>query len=270
VIVLWPVVLVTSAMLRTDNRAMNDHSELISFYEEAYSQDPSSAPKYASWRSLGAIGKADHVRTLCARVGLAPQSTLEVGCGDGAVLCELHKHGFGGLLHGVEISAAAVRIAATRPQIDSVTLYDGVRLLAGDGQYELGVLSHVLEHVLDPAGLLQEVARACRSVVVEVPLEDNLSARRHSKREHAREIGHLRRLSRDRILAIVDDAGLRIAAELDDPLPLEVHRFFADTALQRAGASAKWALRGAIHRSSPAFARRLFSLHYACLCLPER
>src|ERR1700689_401124 len=139
---------------------------------------------------------ADHVIALCAWRGVRPLSTLEVGCGDGALLCELARRGFGGRLSGVEITDAAVEIARGRPEIDSVALYDGLHVPAPDGAYDLGVLSHVLEQVPEPAALLTEVARACRAVVVEVPLEANLSARRAGKREHALEVGHLQRLDR--------------------------------------------------------------------------
>jgi hypothetical protein len=102
-----------------------------------------------------------------------------------------------------------------------------------------------------------------------VPLEQNISAKRASKREHADEVGHLQRLSREGARLIVARAGLSIVAELEDPLPLEVHRFFATDAASRATASAKWAVRAGMHRVAPAAARRLFSVHYACLCLPD-
>ncbi|HZL48246.1 MAG TPA: class I SAM-dependent methyltransferase [Solirubrobacteraceae bacterium] len=249
---------------------MGDAEELVKFYDEGYTQDPSEAALYARWRALGAVGKADHVLELCTRAGVRPRSTLEVGCGDGALLCELHRRGFGGRLRGVEITAAAVEIARARPQIDAVELYDGSRLEVPDGTYELGILSHVLEHVPDPPALLAEVARACRVVLVEVPLEENISAKRAAKREHAEEVGHLQRLSRDGARLIVARAGLRVAGELEDPLPLAVHRFFAGTTPSaRAAATTKWALRAGLHRLAPSTARRLFTVHYACLCLPD-
>jgi SAM-dependent methyltransferase len=238
------------------------------FYEESYSADPTSAALYGRWRALGAIGKADHVLTLAARGGISPRSTLDVGCGDGALLCELRRRGFGGRLSGVEITDAAVAIARERVEIDSVARFDGVNLAEGDAAYDLGILSHVLEHVPDPPALLAEVARVCRSVVVEVPLEANLSARRSAKREHAAEVGHLQRLDRAAARAIVQRAGLDIACELEDPLPLSVQRFFASSAPARAAASVKWALRSSLHRLAPAPARRLFTVHYACLCRP--
>jgi SAM-dependent methyltransferase len=252
---------------------VQDAEELVRFYDEGYTRDPAEAARYARWRALGAVGKADHVLELCSRAGLwaggHPINTLEVGCGDGALLSELHRRSFGGRLTGVEITQAAVDIARERPEIDSVELYDGSNLEVTDGTYELGILSHVLEHVPDPPALLAEVARACRAVVVEVPLEQNISAKRASKREHADEVGHLQRLDRSAARELVAQAGLSIAGELEDPLPLEVHRFFAATRGARLVGTSKWALRSGIHRTAPAVARRLFSVHYACLCLPE-
>ncbi len=242
-------------------------AELTRFYEQAYTTDPQRSSEYARWRALGALGKADHVIELCRRAGVAPASTLEVGCGDGALLCELGRRGFGGRLSGVEISDAAVAIARERPQIDSVTRYDGEHLADRDAAYDLGVLSHVLEHVPDPPALLGEVARACTTVVVEVPLEANLSARRASKREHAAQVGHLQRLDRDGARQIVAGAGLRLVAELEDALPLSVHRFFAAGLRASAQGTAKWALRRSLHGAAPSLARRLFTVHYACLCV---
>jgi len=243
----------------------------VRFYDGAYSRHGEQAALYSRWRALGAVGKADHVLALCARAdawaGGRPISTLEVGCGDGALLSELRRRGFGGRLAGVEITQSAVAIAAARDEIHSVELYDGRRLPYGDRAYELGVLSHVLEHVPDPPALLRETARVCRAVVLEVPLEANLSARRAGKRQHAHEVGHLQRLDRAGARAVVAEAGLLVVAELEDPLPLAVHRFFARTRRQRARATAKWALRSGLHRLAPAFARALFTVHYACLCL---
>lgn len=247
---------------------MEDSPDLVRFYGRAYSQPPADAARYSRWRALGALGKADHVVALCARCGLRPASALEVGCGDGSLLSELHRRGFAGRLAGVEIAEQAVAIARARPGIASVELYDGVHLPFAERAFDLGILSHVLEHVPDPAALLSEVARVCAAVIVEVPLEANWSARRAGKREHAVEVGHLQRLDRQSARETVARAGLVIAAELEDALPLRVHTFFADTPTRRAAARSKWALRSAVHRLAPPLARRAFTLHYACLCLP--
>jgi SAM-dependent methyltransferase len=246
---------------------MEDSAAFVRFYDAAYTHEPAAAARYARWRALGALGKADHVAALCALAGVTPASTLEVGCGDGALLCELHRRGFGGRLSGLEITEAAVEIARSRPQIGSVELYDGLHIPARDGEYELGVLSHVLEHVPDPVALLSDVARACTAVLVEVPLEANRSARRASKRAHAAEVGHVQRLDRRAIREIVARAGLSIAAELEDALPLRAHRFFAESPRTHAVATVKWAVRAGAHRVAPSLARRAFTVHYACLCV---
>jgi len=246
---------------------VNDTFELAGFYERSYSQDPERAALFSRWRALSAVGKADHVISLCAAASLAPASVLDVGCGDGALLSELHRRGFGGVMAGVEITQAAVDIAAQREEIGAVSLYDGRNLPFAPGAFELGVLSHVLEHVTEPAALLAEVARVCGAVVCEVPLEANWSARRGDRRAIAAEVGHLQRLSRAGARRIVADAGLQLAAELEDPLPAEVHRFFAGSARQRAAGTAKWALRNSLHTLAPPLARRSFTLHYACLAL---
>jgi SAM-dependent methyltransferase len=247
---------------------VSDSSSLVRFYEAAYSQTPAQAGVYARWRAISAKGKADHVLALCAGSGVSPASTLDVGCGDGALLSELDRRGFGGRLAGVEISEAAVSIARDRPGLDAISLYDGENLPFSERQFDLGILSHVLEHVPDPPALLAEVARCCEAVLVEVPLEANLSARRAGKREHAAEVGHLQRLNRDAAREIVQLAGLSVVGELEDALPLEVQRFFASSSRARLKATTKWAVRTGLHRLAPSAARRLFTVHYACLCRP--
>jgi SAM-dependent methyltransferase len=247
---------------------VEDSAGLARFYEHAYSLQGPQADRSARWRALSALGKADHVVELCRRAGLAPVSTLDVGCGDGALLAELSRRGFGGRRHGVEISAAAAQIARGPLGDDAVEVFDGGSLPMADGSYELGILSHVLEHVPEPASLLAETARVCRAVVFEVPLEANISAGRPAKRAHAVEIGHLHRLGRSDARAIAATAGLEIAAELQDPLPLAVHRFFATGTRARALALAKWGARAGADRVAPPLARRLFTVHYACLLVP--
>ncbi len=80
----------------------------------------------------------------------------------------------------------------------------------------------------------------------------------------------MQRLSRAAMRGIVAQAELQVIDELDDPLPRRVHMFFADTLRARLAANAKWLIRSTVHRASPAAARHLFTLHYACLCLPRQ
>jgi len=229
-------------------------TDLAQFYDDAYSHSGAEGEKWARWRALSARGKADHVVTLRPA---SPAVVCEVGCGDGALLAQLAGRGYGGEHVGYEVSPEAARIAAQRPEL-RVAQFDGERLPEADGAFELGILSHVLEHVPDPVALLRETARVCREVVVEVPLEDNLSARRPAKVAEAQRIGHIQRFARADVHRIAAAAGLRVERELSDALPLEVHRFHG-------GGRAKWAVRAGTLRVAPPLARRLFTVHHAAL-----
>src|SRR5215213_8752704 len=247
---------------------MTTAHDLGQFYDESYRRAGAEGDRHLRWRQLSARGKADHAIALCDRAGLEPRTLAEIGCGDGALLAELGARGLAAELHGFEVSEEAAQIARTRgaPGLTGVTVYDGERLPADDGAYDVAVLSHVLEHVPHPVALLREARRVARVVILEVPIEANLSARRGSKRAGAAEIGHLQTLDRAAVRASVAAAGLQVREELLDPLPVEVHTFFAATARDRARATVKAAIRRALFNVSPRLAERAFTLHYACLC----
>ena len=63
-------------------------------------------------------GGARHGAGAADRPDERPGVVAEVGCGDGAVLGELGRRGFGTTRVGFEIAASAVGIAAERPEID--------------------------------------------------------------------------------------------------------------------------------------------------------
>ncbi len=152
---------------------------LAAFYEKGYTvTDPAEAERLGRWRALGARNKSANVMALCRRAGLSPRTVVEIGCGDGALLQALAEHGLAERFDGFELSAPAAEFAAGRgiPGAGRIEAYDGERVPAGDAEYDLAVVSHVLEHVPEPAALLAEAARVATHVIVEVPLEDNQSA----------------------------------------------------------------------------------------------
>ncbi len=232
------------------------------FYTAGYAlADAAEGERMGRWRALGARTKAAHAFTLCARAGLAPTTLVEIGCGDGALLAELSR--LAAVVDGFELSPTAIELARGRriPGARRLEAYDGARIPAADGAYDLAVLSHVLEHVPDPAPLLAEAARVGRAVLVEVPLEGNRSAARPAKRAEAERIGHLHRFDRAQMHALLAGAGLTPVAELSDPLPYAHHAFFGSPV--RSGV--KWAVRAAAWRAAPRRAETLFTVHYAVL-----
>lgn len=234
--------------------------EIRAFYERGYSQT-ADQEWFARWRQLGAVGKAEHIVKLAG--GLAPRSILEVGCGDGAVLAELGRRGIGERRVGIEIVEQAVELAAARPEIADARVYDGRHIPARDGEYDLAVATHVLEHVPRPSELLREMTRVARAVVIEVPLEHNLSAHRPAAVALSQAAGHLHRFARRDIRRLIVDVGWRVRAELLDPLPLAIHTFHG----ARARGYAKWLIRSAV-ATVPPLGERLITLHYALLASP--
>jgi SAM-dependent methyltransferase len=237
------------------------------FYTAGYSLEHDEGMKMGRWRALGARTKAAHARTLSARAGVAPRRVVEIGCGDGSLLLALAEAWPHATFDGFELSPPAIEIARGRgiPRAGRLEAYDGERVPADDRAYDLAVLSHVLEHVPDPAPLLREAARVADRVLVEVPLEDNRSAARPAKRAEAARIGHLHALNRGHVRDWIDGAGLQVAGELSDPLPREHHAFFAGSAKGRAAAAAKWAVRATAWKAAPLRAERFFTVHYAVL-----
>ena len=103
-------------------------------------------------------------------------------------------------------------------------MFDGLEVPAEDGAYDLAVLSHVLEHVPEPMTLLREAARVAPAVLVEVPLEDNRSARRDEKRAEAARIGHVQFFKRADVHALLRVAGLTRGRGALRPPPLRPPR----------------------------------------------
>jgi SAM-dependent methyltransferase len=236
--------------------------DLTAFYEAGYDvADAAEAERLGRWRALGARTKAGHVVELCSRVELRPGTLVDIGCGDGSVLAALA--GWVPVMDGFELSPRAVGFARARgiEGVRRIESYDGVRVPAGDGAYDLAVLSHVLEHVPDPLVMLREAARVASWVLVEVPLERNVSAARPGKRAESVRIGHLHAFDRGDVGRLVGAAGLEVVGELADPLSFAELSFFG----HRGRAAVKWAVRSGLHGVAPRVAERWFTVHYAVL-----
>jgi SAM-dependent methyltransferase len=176
--------------------------KLIRNYEHYYDQKDNTA----EWRRLGAMDKCANIVRLCSR--LEHNHTLDIGCGEGAVIERLATLGFGSRFTGLEISSSGVRMVQEKNirGVD-VQLFDGYELPFQERPFDLAILSHVLEHVEYPRRLIHEAARAAKNVFVEVPLEDNwrLSADFVFDR-----VGHINFYNSKGIRRLVQSCGMRI------------------------------------------------------------
>ncbi len=131
---------------------------------------------------------------------------LEIGCATGELLAALPAAP-GARRVGVDISAANVQAAHAR--FPSLVFICGDFRALQPGAFDTVVMSDVLEHVPDDATFLRDAALLGRTVLVNLPLEDNWLNRR--RRYGPNDVsGHLRRYALEDGLALVRRAGLEL------------------------------------------------------------
>lgn len=185
-------------------KAVGVDPRLQNNYDTYYEDDISE------WRTLGAIDKADNIRTLCD--GFPHASVVEIGAGEGSVLQRLADNGFGQRHFALDISASGVeRIRSRRiASLVECRQFDGYTVPYGDAAFDLAVLSHVVEHVEHPRLLINEAARVAQYVFIEVPLEHN----RHLPRNFVWDsVGHINFYTAQTIRLLVQSCGHEVLAQ---------------------------------------------------------
>jgi 2-polyprenyl-3-methyl-5-hydroxy-6-metoxy-1,4-benzoquinol methylase len=113
------------------------------------------------------------------------REVLDVGCNRGSIEALFHSRHAGRAqsirVEGIDISHAAIEQAKSLGLTGcSFTVYDGRRIPFPDTRFDLVIMVEVLEHVIDKAGLLQEVARVLRpggTLFLTTPNPDSLALR---------------------------------------------------------------------------------------------
>ena len=127
------------------------------FYNESYvsESDGPASPDTATFRERRIAYFSARLRRAVDRLGRTPDSILEIGSGDGLFLLAAKRMGLAAT--GTEICAAAAEKARA---------IHGVEILHGDllrsdlpvaQQYDIVVLNHVLEHLVNPLDYLTRI-----------------------------------------------------------------------------------------------------------------
>jgi SAM-dependent methyltransferase len=143
------------------------------------------------------------------QLGAGPSRVLDIGCGQGDLIADLHRAHPNAELCGTDYSQWGIDIAAKKVPSARFFARD---LLQGDGPHgdlagwaTHAVCSEVLEHVDDPATLMRNAAEylapGCR-VVVTVPGGPMSAFDRH--------IGHRRHFSPDYLREVLVKAGYEV------------------------------------------------------------
>ena len=148
--------------------------ELRALYPDNYYGEPGTKFQPLVERAVRVVGER-HIGFLSR--GLAPGArVLDVGCGRGVILGALADRGFE--VHGVEISPEAARGADPRAEIRIASKLSE----AGypDATFDEVIVWHVLEHLSDPRGTLEEIHRVLAPggrLIVAVPNFSSAQAR---------------------------------------------------------------------------------------------
>ncbi len=104
----------------------------------------------------------------------APDSLLDVGCGEGVLTVEWAERLGDRRVVGIDLDdpkLAAEWAKRQRPNLE-FQIADATALSFEDGEFDMATAIEVLEHVPDPAATLAEMARVARSrLLVSVPRE---------------------------------------------------------------------------------------------------
>jgi SAM-dependent methyltransferase len=244
------------------------------YYEQIYRNE---LEEEARWLEYGAADKVNSVEILLRRQGITPVSVLELGCGTGAVILECQRRGLGAEFTAIDYSQEAIGYLAGHSR--------DIRCLAADitrpdfkleQNFDVVILSHVLEHLEEPLRFLQLLMSRVRFryLVAEVPLEDLLASRlKNLFRDRTRNTaGHVQFFTQDTFGKLLESAGLtwqnyRRYAPVS---PLEA----IDLVRRRCGLSAA----GTIVKKSTGYYlprmlgplwERIYYAHLAVLCVPR-
>ena len=192
------------------------NTELTENYNKYYDDS------ITEWRELGAICKAQNIISLSLDKKF--ENILEIGCGDGSVLNRLNESNFGKKLFGLEISESGVERVNKRniSRLVECKLFDGYKVPYKDKEFDLVILTHVVEHLEHPRLLLTEALRVGKYVFVEVPLEHTLWLKNDFVFDS---VGHINFYTPKTIRKLVQSCGCRIVKQKVMSATLGVHRY---------------------------------------------
>ncbi|OZC02859.1 class I SAM-dependent methyltransferase [Rubricoccus marinus] len=182
------------------------------YYADLYQND---LEREAEWLRRTAPQKVEAVRELLSRRSLRPETVLEIGSGTGAVIGALRERGVGRDHYAVDFSPEAIA-ALQRAEPDIHAAVADITASPdpfGVGAYDLGLASHVIEHLEEPRQFLT----ALRSVpiqhfIAEVPLENlpggKLKAQFKDRSTNA--AGHVQFFDRRSFVALLERSGWRV------------------------------------------------------------
>ena len=132
-------------------------TELSAIYSADYFLGAESDEGRASTREMKRATARQYLSEIHRYAGEAGGRLIEIGCGDGDFLVEAEAAGYH--VTGVEYAPAACEQARARLQRGEIICGELEKAALEGAQFDLCVLSDVIEHVRDPLAFLREIHR---------------------------------------------------------------------------------------------------------------
>ncbi len=166
---------------------------------------------------LPAHSSKDSIRLISEAVGIGPDDAiLDVACGPGLLACAFAasaRHVTGIDLTPAMIEQAQALQRARRLSNLNWRIGDVSSLPFSGGSFSVAFTRYSFHHLLDPAGMLAEMARVTepggRVVVVDVYTSSPEQAEAYDHIERLRDPSHVRALGLDELERLFEDTGLR-------------------------------------------------------------
>lgn len=213
------------------------------------------------WYEINADDRADNIKQLCARI--KPAKIVDIGAGKGSVMQRLHDAGMGQEWSSIEDSETGLAEIAKRvgPRIKEPKPLNSLRLPFAEDEFDLAILSHMLEHQEHPRLMLYEARRVARYAYIEVALRHVAFKSSLAPDFTLNRAGHLNYYDRHTIRRLVQSSGWKI---------LDAQVFITNPATYKFMKGARGLVEHRLKKSllavAPRLAQCLFTFHYGMLC----
>jgi len=177
-----------------------------------------------AWHTEDSAWKATQILKMLTRNKLQPKTVVEIGCGAGEILNQLHERLPDSSVEysGYEIAPDAFKLCLTRKK--ERLNYFQEDLLYKEEKFDLLLMIDVFEHVDDYLGFIEKASKKATYKIYHTPLDISMLAIYTNYPLEARKnVGHLHYFMKDTALATLTDAGEEVIDWFYTPATFEVN-----------------------------------------------